>query len=385
MWKPEAVFDLIEFNHGYFIAKFESLRDYEFAKYEGPWKILDHYLVVQEWEPNFNTRNNKTTKLLVWVRFPSLQVEYFEEDFLMKIRKDIGHPPLLSRFVLNEKEWPIEYEGIHLVCFNCGTYGHRHEQCGKNENGNDISAAREETRTNTKVDDSGLKQNDPRKYGSWMLVSRSNRRGCPRTSSQANRGVAWGRRPEQPGTREHGFEGVETQSRFAPLQDLDLNEMAQDQDVPDQSLPMQQRTDLLPRIRTNIPNDRTRPEQRSPYVTQRALPQPVAHGQVQQANRGGYRGRGGRGGIPNRAAAEPQHTVVRGSTRGKTISTMVVYHNEGGLNPPITNCLATVFKEAPPDTDRNSTMRTDQINEAMDEDQYLVGQDGQVVPLHLRS
>nr|GLL39901.1 40S ribosomal protein S3-3 isoform X2 [Ipomoea trifida] len=87
----------------------------------------------------------------------------------------------------------------------------------------------------------------------------------------------------------------------------------------------------------------------------------------------GYRGRGGRGGTPNRAAAEPKQTVVRGSTRGKTISTMVVYHNEGSLNHPITDGLASVFKEAPLDIDRNSTMRTDQLNEAMDEDQYLVG------------
>lgn len=39
MWKPEAVFDLIEMNNGFFLAKFESLHDYEYAKYEGPWMI----------------------------------------------------------------------------------------------------------------------------------------------------------------------------------------------------------------------------------------------------------------------------------------------------------------------------------------------------------
>lgn len=48
MWRPEGVFDLIAISDDYFIAKFESLKDYEYAKFEGPWMILDHYLVVQE-------------------------------------------------------------------------------------------------------------------------------------------------------------------------------------------------------------------------------------------------------------------------------------------------------------------------------------------------
>ncbi|XP_031120215.1 uncharacterized protein LOC116023359 [Ipomoea triloba] len=156
MWKLEGVFDLIAISHDYYIAKFESLKDYEFAKFEGPWMILDHYLVVQEWEPNFSPWKNKTRKLLVWVRFPKLPIEYFDEEFLKKIGLSIDRPvkidtttsltskgnfaricieiditkPLLSKFVLNMEEWPIEYEGIHLVCFKCGKYGHRYEQCG---------------------------------------------------------------------------------------------------------------------------------------------------------------------------------------------------------------------------------------------------------------
>ncbi|XP_019172106.1 PREDICTED: uncharacterized protein LOC109167539 [Ipomoea nil] len=151
MWKPESVFELIALDQDYFIAKFESLRDYEFAKYEGPWVILDHYLVVQEWEPNFDPSCNKTKKLLVWVRFPTLPVEYFEGKFVRKISRRVGRPvrvdfttsliskgmfarvcveidiskPLLSKFTLEEKVWPIEYEGIHLICFSCGLYGHR--------------------------------------------------------------------------------------------------------------------------------------------------------------------------------------------------------------------------------------------------------------------
>lgn len=32
--------------------------------------------------------------------------------------------PLLARFILRGKVGQIEYEGLHLVCYKCGIYGH---------------------------------------------------------------------------------------------------------------------------------------------------------------------------------------------------------------------------------------------------------------------
>ncbi|XP_019160886.1 PREDICTED: uncharacterized protein LOC109157434 [Ipomoea nil] len=215
MWRPEANFELITLNYEHYIVRFESLRDYEFAKFEGPWSILDHYVIVQEWVPDFSPRNNKTEKLLAWVRFPDLPVEYFEERFLRKIARKIGRPikidsttsliskgsfarvcveldiskPLLSKFTLQEEVWPVEYEGLHLVCFNCGLYGHRQNQCGKNndqgsqeapvtninqEQGDRISA---ETTNAPPNQHEPPKQDYSADYGSWMLVSRRDRRG----------------------------------------------------------------------------------------------------------------------------------------------------------------------------------------------------------------
>lgn len=95
--------------------------------------LITSYLIVQEWEHNFDPQNNKTNKFLVWVRFPKLPIEYFEEDFMMKIGRRIGRPikvdsttslvskgkfaracievditkPLLSKFTLCEKVMPI--------------------------------------------------------------------------------------------------------------------------------------------------------------------------------------------------------------------------------------------------------------------------------------
>ncbi|XP_019150543.1 PREDICTED: uncharacterized protein LOC109147335 [Ipomoea nil] len=214
-------------------ARFESQSDYDFARFEGPWSVLDHYMVVQEWVPNFSPRNNKTMKLLAWVRFPTLPVEYFDDLFLMKIARRVGRPinidsttsliskgsfawvcveldiskPLLSKFTLEEEVWPVEYEGLHLVCFKCGLYGHKENQCGVDNVQNIHDPALGEDRMAQEV-------HEPRKdysanYGSWMLVTRKDRRG-------ARRG---GNRPATGGKTGGATvgNGMGIQSRFSPL------------------------------------------------------------------------------------------------------------------------------------------------------------------------
>lgn len=115
--------------------------------------IFDHYLIVQEWTPNFNPQTNRIEKILASVRLPALPMEYFDEDILLRIRDAIGRvikvddttsltsrgkfvlvcveldvmKPLLAKFDIEEIFYPIEYERIHLVYFKCGMYGHRLE------------------------------------------------------------------------------------------------------------------------------------------------------------------------------------------------------------------------------------------------------------------
>nr|GLL37616.1 uncharacterized protein LOC109187360 [Ipomoea trifida] len=48
MWNLDASFELIALDQDLFLAKFESLRDYDYAKFLGPWVIMDHCLVLQE-------------------------------------------------------------------------------------------------------------------------------------------------------------------------------------------------------------------------------------------------------------------------------------------------------------------------------------------------
>ncbi|XP_019150319.1 PREDICTED: uncharacterized protein LOC109147133 [Ipomoea nil] len=161
IWKSENHMELIDLSHDYYLARFD-----EQAKYGGLWMILDHYLIVKEWEPNFDTQSNETKKILAWVRFPDLLIEYFDEDMLLKVGNKIGRiikiddttslmtrgkfgricvevdisKQLLAKFDLHDKVWLIEYEGLHLVCFKCGIYSHKQEHCAQDLRTSDLKS-----------------------------------------------------------------------------------------------------------------------------------------------------------------------------------------------------------------------------------------------------
>ncbi|XP_031106253.1 uncharacterized protein LOC116010899 [Ipomoea triloba] len=286
MWKTEANFELIAIDQDYFLARFESLRDYEFAKYDGPWIILGHYLTVQEWEPNFFPQKNKLNKLLVWVRFPALPIEYFEEEFLTKIGKNIGRPvkvdtttslisigrfarvcvevdvtkPLLAKFTVGGEVVPIEYEGIQMVCFSCGIYGHKQGQCRADEHkkGENVAGLNSDQDQNSNPQNMkehpgvhqvskptrDLRQN----FGEWMLVARKDKRGLRRGGNQTTEPPNNSRSQVSLANTARG--GCQLNSRFAILDGLDDNEevpaVVTTNTVVDQTAPKS-----LPNIRTN--------------------------------------------------------------------------------------------------------------------------------------
>lgn len=96
IWHPKAKMDLITLANNYFLVKFGSVMDYEFAKYGDPWMIMDHYLIVKEWRPNFDPMMDKTEKVIVWVRLPDLPMEYYDHTFLFRVGKQIGEPMMID-------------------------------------------------------------------------------------------------------------------------------------------------------------------------------------------------------------------------------------------------------------------------------------------------
>lgn len=111
--------------------------------------------MVQRWRPLFDTSDHKVQKLAVWVRIPNLPMELYNDHFLWRVGSMLGtmlrvdentsvhsrgrfarlcievdlQRELVPSFTVLGKEFKVEYEGLHLICFCCGKYGHRIEQC----------------------------------------------------------------------------------------------------------------------------------------------------------------------------------------------------------------------------------------------------------------
>lgn len=203
------------------------------------------------WAPNFDPVGDTTEKVLVWVKFLGLPMEYYDHTFLFRIGEKIGTPkkiddatslmsrgkfarlcvevditkPLLSKFWLKKKVRIIEYEGIHLICFTCRTYGHSSEVCTQKrqtaETGDDTvnpnsgeETSEAQIRNMRKTRDTTIDNPEISKsFGPWMIAPRNNGRNYRnggRKEGQARQGNN-GNNTARKGSRDGG-------SRFAVLE-----------------------------------------------------------------------------------------------------------------------------------------------------------------------
>ncbi|CAL8132773.1 unnamed protein product [Prunus armeniaca] len=146
---------LIDLENGFFIVRFVLEEDMKVILCGGPWVITRQYLVMQRWKPGFDPLVEQVTRMTVWIRIIGLHVEWFRPEAMLRIGDllgttfkvdsntvpqvrgkyarvcveiDLTQP--LKAFVQVEDNWyGLEYEGIHLVCFTCGYYGHNKNVC----------------------------------------------------------------------------------------------------------------------------------------------------------------------------------------------------------------------------------------------------------------
>ena len=79
IWKLSAGFEVMDVGNGYFMIKFDHSEDREKVIAEGPWMLNNHYLAVKKWSPDFNPLDDCFERTMVWVRFPSLNLMYYDE------------------------------------------------------------------------------------------------------------------------------------------------------------------------------------------------------------------------------------------------------------------------------------------------------------------
>ena len=155
MWKPSRKMDCIDLGSGFFLIKFTLNEDHARVLKGGPWFVGRHYLSIRGWEQNFRPKNANISSVVVWVRLPSLPIEYYELLVLRDIEKAIGpilridthtaletkdrftrlcvqvnfDDPLVKLVKVGGIDQPMQYEGISSLCFSCGRVGHKTEGC----------------------------------------------------------------------------------------------------------------------------------------------------------------------------------------------------------------------------------------------------------------
>ncbi|GLT84702.1 hypothetical protein SLE2022_029190 [Rubroshorea leprosula] len=159
-WRTEYEHDFIDIGLGYYIVKFASPEDRMAMLIGGPYKIFDHYLTVQPWEPSFQPARAKAPKIAVWIKLHGVLAMCYHESVVLYLARKLGNPIKVDRGTLlatrgkfarvcvevdlsqrlpstvdlDLEELPqslilVEYKGLHRICFHCGEYGHKEEAC----------------------------------------------------------------------------------------------------------------------------------------------------------------------------------------------------------------------------------------------------------------
>ncbi|XP_021822949.1 uncharacterized protein LOC110764321 [Prunus avium] len=283
-WALKGPMSLIDLDNNFFIVKFLLEEDMNYVLTGGPWQIAGQYLATQRRKPGFNPKEERITHMTAWVRINGLNVEYFRTDIMEKIGNLVGQTvkvdahtmsqargkfarvcvelnlakPLTPFIVVEGRTFGVVYEGIQLVCFECGCYGHGRDSCPvilqtkkqETESANSESANTESMKENTtavseiiesKEETTPVKQigvdsfspenlvaeNPAKIHGQWMLMK-------PKISTKKNpsdqgRGADTRKKISKRDGNEPNLGA--SGSRFSVLDNGDNNDMAVEEPV----------------------------------------------------------------------------------------------------------------------------------------------------------
>ncbi|KAH9660249.1 DUF4283 domain-containing protein [Citrus sinensis] len=194
MWHMIPDFSIIDLENNYFLIRLNSPEDAVYALTKGPWVIFGHYLTVQPWTPQFDSIITEIASVIVWIRLPGMVFHLYDKRILRKIGQLVGnvikidyHTKLRERgkfariaFNLDGRIQKVEYEGLPIICYQCGKYGHNSTICVNRQNSTGVNKANSEisplaNASVAKIGVSNGANNTSERFGPWMVVARKGR------------------------------------------------------------------------------------------------------------------------------------------------------------------------------------------------------------------
>ncbi|KAL5801419.1 hypothetical protein ACOSQ3_033051 [Xanthoceras sorbifolium] len=128
--------------------------DLDFVLTGGLWVIVNQYLVVQKWRPNFVPEKEPIKRMSISVRLSKLPMEWIDMDLLRNIGSILGSinkvdpitktqsrgwfaiicididlsEPLKNSLRVDGRSIKVEYESLG-ICVGCGKVGYVKENC----------------------------------------------------------------------------------------------------------------------------------------------------------------------------------------------------------------------------------------------------------------
>ncbi|CAN0880333.1 Putative ribonuclease H protein At1g65750 [Linum grandiflorum] len=115
MWARQGWVSVWDVEAGNFVARFEEESDFNRALCEGPWLVSDHYVISEEWRPNFEPGYAQVHKIRAWVRLPSLPLEYFDAEILSMIGDKLGKTVRIDILGITATQNLGRYLGIPII------------------------------------------------------------------------------------------------------------------------------------------------------------------------------------------------------------------------------------------------------------------------------
>ncbi|CAN1787164.1 hypothetical protein LINPERHAP1_LOCUS17527 [Linum perenne] len=201
---------IVDLDRTCFLVKFGNDQDYFKALTGGPWIIFDRYLIVHQWDESFRVSNELPHKLVAWVRFPHLPIQFYHAKILAYMGNLIGKTIKIDFTTQRVDRWKfariaveidlnlplppvieldgclqlVEYENIPTLCLGCGRGGHAKEECPLSTGCKSIVVKEPLNATGKDLPPAAMTSET---FGPWMIATRRRRKPLLESNSKMER------------------------------------------------------------------------------------------------------------------------------------------------------------------------------------------------------